>query len=146
MLLFVLDTAETEERDVVEDFRVLIGELEQYKPELARRPRLVAANKMDLPGADQNLEKLCQALPEEEILPVSAVTGQGIDKLLNRLFHLVSISPVEEPVAPVVHRYQAEEPFRIRQVEGVFVVSGDRVEKLVAMTITIMRSSAEVSA
>jgi len=134
VLLFVLDTAETEGRDVVDDFRVLNGELEQYKPELVRRPRLVAANKMDLPGADRNLEKLRQALPDEEILPISAVTGHGLDKLLNRLFHLVKTSPVEEPVAPVVHRYQAEEPFRIQKTEGVFVVSGARVEKLVAMT------------
>lgn len=136
VLLYVLDTAETEGRDVVGDFQVLAGELEKYNPELARRPRVIAANKMDIEGAGANLEKLRQALPEEEIFPISAVAGDGIDQLLYRLSELVRALPVQEPVIStrVVHRYQEEEPFSIEVVDGVYTVKGERIEKLVAMT------------
>lgn len=136
VLVFVLDTAETEGRDVGEDFRALTRELEEYDPKLARRPRIIAANKMDIAGAQANLEKLRQALPEDEIFPISAVTGLGLDTLLHRLYELVETWPVQEPVniTRVIHQYREEEPFTIKVVDGVFEVSGERLEKLVAMT------------
>lgn len=136
VLVFVLDTAETEGRDVGEDFRALTRELEEYDPKLARRPRIIAANKMDIAGAQANLEKLRRALPEDEIFPISAVTGLGLDTLLHRLYELVETWPVQEPVniTRVIHQYREEEPFTIKVVDGVFEVSGERLEKLVAMT------------
>ncbi|NLU49444.1 MAG: GTPase ObgE, partial [Syntrophomonadaceae bacterium] len=126
VLVFVLDTAETEGRDVGEDFRALTRELEEYDPKLARRPRIIAANKMDIAGAQANLEKLRRALTEDEIFPISAVTGLGLDTLLHRLYELVETWPVQEPVniTRVNHKYREEEPFTINVVDGVFEVSG----------------------
>ncbi|NLU50326.1 MAG: GTPase ObgE, partial [Syntrophomonadaceae bacterium] len=96
-------------------FRALTRELEEYAPKLARRPRIIAANKMDIAGAQANLEKLRRAQPEDEIFPISAVTGLGLDTLLHRLCELVETWPVQEPVniTRVIHQYREEEPFTI---------------------------------
>ncbi|ADI01489.1 GTP-binding protein Obg/CgtA [Syntrophothermus lipocalidus DSM 12680] len=136
VLVFVLDVAETEGRDVCDDFRVLLHELQQYNLGLASRPRILAANKMDIEAAPDKLEKLRQSFPEEEIFPISAVTGEGIEPLLQRLYHLVRVTPLREPQEKerVIHRFYEEKPFHIEVVDGVFVVTGDRIEKLVAMT------------
>ncbi len=136
VLVFVLDTAETEGRDVCKDFEVLLHELQEYHPRLASRPRIIAANKMDIDTAVANLEKLRQWFPNEQIIPISAATGEGIEDLLKALYPLVRTAPLQEPreEARVVHRFREKEPFNVEVVDGVFVVTGEKIEKLVAMT------------
>ena len=82
--ILILDMAGVDERDPLEDYRQLLAELEQYDPAFLERPRLVAANKMDLPGAQENLKKL-RKLTEDEILPLSCETGEGLDTLKGML-------------------------------------------------------------
>jgi len=85
LLLFVLDMAATEGRDPYEDYRTLRKELELYHPELARRPHFIAANKMDLPEAEENLTRFRTRMTESgenvPIYPISAVTHAGLDEL-----------------------------------------------------------------
>ncbi|MDH7498218.1 MAG: Obg family GTPase CgtA, partial [Syntrophomonadaceae bacterium] len=135
VLAYVLDAAQTEGRDVLQDFHVLREELQAYRADLARRPWVVVANKMDLEGAAKNVARLRAALPEAEIFPVSAVTGHGLEPLVHRLYELVQSTPAgtvsEEPV---VHRFEPEEPFTIEVVDGVFVVGGERITRLASMT------------
>ena len=61
-LIHVLDVSGFEGRDPVEDFEIIMGELERYSEELARRPMIVAANKMDIPPAEENLARLREYL------------------------------------------------------------------------------------
>ena len=86
LLLLVLDMAATEGRDPYEDYRTLRKELELYHPELARRPYFVVANKMDLPEAEEHLERFRARLAESGedvfVYPISAVTHAGLDELL----------------------------------------------------------------
>ncbi|MEN6325710.1 MAG: GTPase ObgE, partial [Syntrophomonas sp.] len=135
VLLFVLDAAQTEGRDVAEDYRVLRAELEQHNPELLKRPFIVVANKMDIPGAAENADRLREAL-ELEISLISGVSGQGVDELLDKTYQLLCSIPPEVIVgeAPVVRRYQAAEPLVITIVDGVYEVSGYRIEKLFNIT------------
>ncbi|KAF0719577.1 hypothetical protein AaE_010443, partial [Aphanomyces astaci] len=72
VLLYVLDTAGSEGRDPVDDFHHLQNELELYAPNITSRPSLIAANKMDAPGADVNIGRLKKVtgLP---IVPLSAL-------------------------------------------------------------------------
>jgi GTP-binding protein len=136
VLLFVLDTAQTEGRDCLEDYEVLRRELQAFNPDLAHRPFLIVANKMDLPDAETNLLRLQEQFGDQ-IIPISAATGQGIENLVDRTWELLSKVPREEMLTgeeAVVHRFEEEEPFTIEKINGVFEVKGKRIEKLVAMT------------
>lgn len=83
VLIHVLDMSGSEGRDPLEDFDVINEELRAYNPELGERPMLIAANKMDLPGSERNLERLRQKIGGGiEIHPVSAVTGKGVRELM----------------------------------------------------------------
>jgi GTP-binding protein len=66
--------------DAVADYRGIRRELEQHSPSLAAKPELVAANKMDLTDARENLRRLRREI-DAEILPISAVTGEGLERL-----------------------------------------------------------------
>ncbi|MBU1693575.1 MAG: GTPase ObgE [Verrucomicrobia bacterium] len=96
LLVFVLDMAGVDGRDPVDDFTGLRLELELYNADLARRPCLVAANKMDLPEAAERLRDFKKRTGEKP-LPISAVTGEGIgelkDKLIRRWKKLSSAAP-----------------------------------------------------
>jgi len=89
VLLFVLDTAAVDGRDPVEDLRQLRKEIGLYSEELARRPWLIAANKMDLEAAGEGLEALRLNFPRQEIIPISALQEEGIEVLRERLATLV---------------------------------------------------------
>jgi GTP-binding protein len=82
--ILILDMAGVDERDPLEDYRQLLTELEQYDPAFLDRSRLVAANKMDLPGAEENLKRL-RKITEDEILPLSCETGDGLEELKTKL-------------------------------------------------------------
>jgi GTPase len=85
MLVFVVDVAGSEGRNPVEDLQSLRQEIDLYDPALSSRPWLVAANKMDLPNANENLEILQERFPKISILPISAAKGEGIDALKEAL-------------------------------------------------------------
>lgn len=135
VLLFILDAAQTEGRDVLEDYRILQAELGLHNPELLKRPFIVVANKMDIPGAAENADRLREALGLEISL-ISGVSGQGVDELLDKTYQLLCSIPPEIIIgeAPVVRRYQSVEPFVIKIVDGIYEVSGYRIEKLFNIT------------
>ena len=74
LLIFVLDMAGVDGRDPVNDLKVLRDELEHYMPGLGKRSSIIAANKMDLEGAEENLARLREELSADpiEIVPLSA--------------------------------------------------------------------------
>jgi GTPase len=85
VLIFVVDVAGSEGRNPVEDLQNLRQEIHLYDPILSSRPWLLAANKMDLPDANENLEVLRQRFPKISILPISAAKEEGIDALKEAL-------------------------------------------------------------
>jgi len=85
ILIFVVDIAGSEGRNPVEDLQKLRQEIDLYDPILSSRPWLIAANKMDLPNATENLKALREKFPKISVLPISAATGQGIDALKKML-------------------------------------------------------------
>lgn len=135
VLLFILDAAQVDGRNVLEDYRVLRSELEAYRPELMNRPYLIVANKMDLPEAPENLRRL-QELHGNKVIGISAVTGQGLSELIEKTYDLLQSIPVTEHVGEsrVVRKFQEEVPFVIEVIDGVYQVSGKRIENLVSMT------------
>jgi len=141
VLIHVLDMSEQPERTPWRDFEIINRELKAYKENLASRPQIVAANKMDLPGSEERLKELKEKIGENyEIYPISAATGSGLELLMERAFQLVQEmeNQLPEPVEEKEIRHVQilpEERFKISRNEaGIFVVSGEEVEKLVAMT------------
>jgi GTPase len=80
-LLFVVDTAGSEGRHPVEDLQSLRREIDLYDPRLSKRPWCIVANKMDLPGSEENLPILRARFPAVTVIPISADKGEGINDL-----------------------------------------------------------------
>jgi len=78
VLIFAVDVAGSEGRNPVEDLQNLRREIDLYDPTLSSRAWFVVANKMDLPGAKENLKALLERFPKLQILPTSAAKGEGI--------------------------------------------------------------------
>lgn len=137
LILHVLDAAGSEGRDPVADFQVINEELEKYNPLLKERRQLIVANKMDLPGAKENLVRLQDILGKDyEIYAVSAATGSGLKELMYRCSQLLDEIPempvvVEEEEFKVTKVEEQGEPFHIEFNDGVWVVSGPVIERLV---------------
>lgn len=137
LLIHVLDMAGSEGRDPVEDFSIINNELSQYSQVLADRKQLIAANKMDLPQAEENLERFKKAYGENyEIFSISAVSGQGTDALIYRAIDLLDTLQ-EVPVVNEVEKITTvtEEPgFTVEREDDIFVISGREIERRYAMT------------
>lgn len=134
-LLHVLDISGSEGRDPLEDLDVVNKELEKYNPLLHKRSQIIVANKMDIPGSEDNLTRLKAKLGDSiEIFPVSAVTGQGLDKIMYRSWELLQQLPVMPLVIPEegmkITRVEQKEPFQVDFVEGRWIVTGPEMERL----------------
>jgi GTP-binding protein len=141
VIVHIVDASGVEGRDPVEDYYKINKELKIYSEKIARRPQILAANKMDLPGAQENFERLKELAAKEgiEIFPISAATRQGTKELIQRVAQVLD-EYVEEPdVEEGVKVYDAteEDPDKVtitRNDAGDFIVSSKSLNKLVAMT------------
>ncbi len=86
-LLHVIDISDFKERDPIEAFEKINKELENYSPELLKKPQIVVGNKIDMLSDKTEIEKLKNYFKEKgiEFVPVSLVTKEGVDDLLNKL-------------------------------------------------------------
>jgi GTP-binding protein len=100
VLIFVVDVAASEGRNPVEDLQNLRREIDLYDPTLSLRVWFIVANKMDLPGAKENLKALQERFPKLQILPTSAAKGEGIDDLKQALAE--GITGPEESVSAAI--------------------------------------------
>jgi GTPase len=81
LLLIMLDMAGTDARDPLEDYKHLLDELENYSPELLKKPVMVAANKMDEPAAADNLKRFKKKFKKVAVFKISCLSGEGLDEL-----------------------------------------------------------------
>ena len=89
ILVHVVDVAGIETRDPVEDFRKIESELASYSGQLAAKTKLIVANKMDLPRAQENLKRFRREVTEK-IFPVSALNKQGLDPILAEIRRILA--------------------------------------------------------
>lgn len=133
LLLHVVDVSGCEGRDPIEDYDQINRELDSYG-DLKERPQIVVANKMDITGAEENLERLKAHIGNQApVFAVSAATRQGFDALMNCVAKTLSALP---PAAPFTEEEALFEPlrasgFEITKDEHVFVVSGPAITQLV---------------
>ncbi|MDR1205004.1 MAG: GTPase ObgE [Peptococcaceae bacterium] len=139
LLLHVLDVSGSEDRDPLEDFGAIQKEIELYNPRLKERPQIIAANKTDLTGAEERLERLREALGDRyEIFPVSAVTGEGLPELMRRAGSLLKEIP-DLPAAfdteqVKLTRFKPEAPFTLEKENGVWILAGPEIQRWTVRT------------
>jgi GTPase len=146
VIVHVIDMAAVEGRDPFEDYLTINKELKEYNLRLTERPQIIVANKMDMPDAEENLKKFKEQLDEDyPIFPISALTRQGLRDLLFAVADKVEETPEfplsheeeeDTGVHRVLYKHEAEQTEFVitRDPAGVFVVSGDAIEKLFKMT------------
>ena len=136
--------------DPIADFKRINTELEQYDPEMASKPQIVAINKVDLQEVRDRLPSLIKQFHDmgyDEVYPISAATGQGVQELMRAvaatLRELPKAAREEEPsegasedvIVKPLHTAAESERFDIvRESKHHFRVNGDRVERMVTMT------------
>lgn len=139
ILIHVIDVSGIEGRDPIEDYEKINAELAKYSEKLSRKQQIVAANKIDLLGDSDNLERLMDYMAAHgvEVYPICAMTGEGMDKLLERVWTMLEeyVEEPDETTEAVVYKAQNKPDFEVkRDDDGAFVITGARIENLVAMT------------
>lgn len=134
VLVHLLDGAKPLD-EILAEKATIEAELEAWNPRLRQKPTLLVLNKIDLPQARESLVELQARFPE--IRAISAATGEGVRDLTLAVFHAIATSPMPQTPAAVPVRIELSAPdaFDVeRAADGAFVVSGERVERLAAMT------------
>lgn len=137
LLVHVVDIAAVEGREPIRDFEVINEELRLYNPALAEKPQIVVANKIDLPGARENLQRCLPYWRKLgcEVFPISALTGEGLTPLVYKMAELVKAHQPHQPAEWVDEEIIAPPtpipPLTIeRQGEEIWSVQGGGIEQL----------------
>lgn len=140
LLLHVLDASGQEGRDPVEDFYKINEELSQYSEKLSQKHQVIVLNKMDLPEAANNVEKINKIFSDKyEIIQISAATGQGLDFLKKRAYErLIQIEEeiefVDENAVESFFDKKDRDTIVVSKEDDYFSAEGDFLERLVAST------------
>ena len=136
MLIHVVDISGIESLDPVADIETITAELQKYSPELASRPRIIAANKLDAYDPDLiDLTKLEEYAKENgyDLIYISAATCENIDKLIKMTADKLALLP---PMTVYEKEFIEEDPadpddksVRVRKTNGRFEVDGDWLYK-----------------
>ena len=136
LLIHVIDVAGTEGRDPVQDFYKINAELSNYSEKLSNKLQVVAANKIDVMQDEENYRRLEKVAKQNgyEIFKISAVTGEGLNELFNRVAELLKEIPkqeLEEVDKTVYYNYEDEnEGWRITRENNTFIIDGKEIENV----------------
>ena len=141
VFIHVVDAAEVEGRNPVEDIEKINNEIFRYNPELIKRPQVIAANKIDIIESDENIKELKEIYEKKgyEVCPISAATNRGLDYLLDRVANILKKYPkdiiFEEEYEEYVDETIDKEPFKVEVYDdNYYVVIGVGVEKMIGYT------------
>jgi GTP-binding protein len=136
MLIHVVDVSGNEGRDPIEDFEKINEELKLYSERLLTLPQIVAANKIDIQSGKENFSAFEKEIKKRgyEVYPISALTKEGIDKLLDKTIEILSSIPIEEikevPEVIVYTPPEEEETLNIEVKDNTYYLSGTKIDKL----------------
>jgi GTP-binding protein len=110
------------------------AELRAWSPQLLDKPFIVCISKLDVPDAREHFGELKSRIPD--LRGISAVTGEGVRELLYAAWEQIRRSPGPKVLAPEPPRIilRPKEPFAVDVEDGVYVISGERLERLAEMT------------
>jgi len=141
VIVHVVDMGSEEGRDPYEDYQIINKELEEYEYHLLDRPQIILANKMDLPGAEENLARF-RELVKEPVYPVCTYMNDGLEEplykiadLLDRYTETVVFEDVKDQ--QVLYKFDGKEErgYEVHnEGNGVYLLTGKKIERLVQMT------------
>lgn len=146
VLIHLVDAASTEGRDPIADIYAINKELEAYKIDIAHRPQVIAANKIDAIYAESKENPVAKIKEEFEpkgikVYPISAVSGQGLKELLYYVRDL--LAQINEPPTVFEPEFNPDtdivvgnEPYTVEydDKKKEYVVEGPRIEKMLGYT------------
>ncbi|MGI6085561.1 MAG: GTPase ObgE [Acetivibrionales bacterium] len=136
LLIHVIDVAETDGRDAISDFDVINRELELYNPELAKRPQIIAANKIDALSGQEKLERFRVEMEDRgyKVFEISAATNQGVDDLIRYTYEQLKVLPdivLFDPEQEIEIVPDKDEPkFTVRRENEAYVVEGPWIDRI----------------
>ena len=146
VIIHIVDAAGTEGRDPIQDIYAINKELEAYNPEIAKRPQVIAANKIDAIYDTENSP--VEAIKNEfepkgiRVFPISAVSGQGLKELLYYVNEMLEgigdeVTVFEPEFFPELLAFgSSDEPYTVEYdaKQDAYVVEGPRIEKMLGYT------------
>ena len=141
MLIHVIDLNATDGRDPIEDYEQLNRELGHYNELLTKLPQIIALNKIDMPDAEANLDRVEKYFGKRKVFPISAVTGAGVPPLIQQAYrslqYLETRARKEAETTIVLEEELPPEPrarFELAETHEGFVVRGEEPRRAVLMT------------
>ena len=140
ILCHIIDMSGSEERNPIDDYKVIRKEIENYSDKLAKKAEVIVANKMDLESASNNLQKFKNKYPDKIIFPISAMNNEGIEDLLNYLADKLdeiaesNLYENNDLESHMVFKFKEEKPYTITKDGDIWVIKGEQIEKLFNMT------------
>jgi GTP-binding protein len=146
VIIHIVDAAGTEGRDPVEDIYAINRELEAYNPDIAKRPQVIAANKIDaIYDRENNPVDVIRKEFEPQgisVYPISAVSGEGVRELLYHVNEMLEsltdeVTVFEQEYFPGISGFNSsDEPYTVTYDEEAeeYVVEGPRIEKMLGYT------------
>lgn len=137
LLLHIIDVSGIEGRNPVEDYFSINNELKKYSEKLSKRKQIIVANKTDIIQDEKLLKDLENLAKKEklELFKISAATAAGLKDLFNRVSEVLKTLPKEdlfEVEEKVVYKLEEEkDEFNVSVKEGIFIVEGPAIEKLI---------------
>ena len=146
VMIHIVDAASTEGRDPVDDIYKINAELEAYNVDIASRPQVIAANKIDAiydDGENDPIQRLRDEFEPKgiKVFPISAATGKGLKELLYHVRALLDATPVEKIVFE--QEFFPEDvlivenlPYSVEKLDDgtTYVVEGPKIEKMLGYT------------
>ena len=145
VMIHIVDAAGSEGRDPIADIYAINKELENYNEEIAKRPQVIAANKIDMvyDGDEDPVERIRKEFEPKgiKVYPISAISGEGVRTLLydvNNMLEKLEQKPIvfEQEFFPEYEMGASDEPFTVTydEEEDEYVVEGPRIEKMLGYT------------
>ena len=139
MIAHIIDMSGIEGRNSIDDYKIINKELENFNPKILEKPQIIIANKMDIEGAKENLEKFKKEI-KLPIYEVVAMQGIGLDVVIEEIakkletLEKVPLYDEENLESHILYKFEREKPFTITKEDDIWVIRGKEVEKLLKMT------------
>lgn len=138
VIAHIVDMGSSEGRDPFDDYTMINAELKAFDETLLDRPTIILANKMDLPGSDENLAIFKVKVGDIPVFPISAITKAGLNPVLEKLQEIVKQTKYNavkmEDMSHKLYEFNDAAPFNISKENLIWVVDGPQVKRLTMMT------------
>jgi GTP-binding protein len=139
VLAHIIDVSGFDGKDPYKNYKIINNEIKKYSKYLTKKYIIIVLNKVDLLGAEKNIKRFKKHLKSKKLFEISAATGEGIQVLVKEMVKMIEkpivFNPEEEIETVPIKKYIYEPEFKVHvDKDGVFVVTGAKVETLTEMT------------